>query len=381
MNNKPADCDKHLSAKRGKFAVVKSIKNQYMMKRNVCIAAVALLLCGCAGRDREAACERSVCLTRPVVMSEETVKYYLGVVKEAHEVSLGFKTAGQISRIHVEEGDKVCRGQLLAELDDADYRLAVEALQIQYNQVSDEVKRMEQLLEQKSVSPNDYEKASAGLKQLEIQLQVNKNKLSYTKLYAPADGYIQAVNFSPAEMVDAGTPLFTFLDVSQMEVSVDIPGSLYRQRGRFARFFCRAAGVGEAMPLSLTGLAPKADGNQLYRLQLAFEHRPDRRLTAGQNVEVGIVVGDAASAGSFAVPMQSLFQAGDSSCLWVFRPDSTVTRRQVELGGIDPEGRAVILDGLAGDEQIVRAGVHVLQEGEKVRVIEAPGRTNVGGLL
>ena len=236
-------------------------------------------------------------------------------------------------------------------------------------------------MEQKSVSPNDYEKASAGLKQLEIQLQVNKNKLSYTKLYAPADGYIQAVNFSPAEMVDAGTPLFTFLDVSQMEVSVDIPGSLYRQRGRFARFFCRAAGVGEAMPLSLTGLAPKADGNQLYRLQLAFEHRPDRKLTAGQNVEVGIVVGDAASAGSFAVPMQSLFQAGDSSCLWVFRPDSTVTRRQVELGGIDPEGRAVILDGLAGDEQIVRAGVHVLQEGEKVRVIEAPGRTNVGGLL
>ena len=275
----------------------------------------------------------------------------------------------------------MCRGQLLAELDDADYRLAVEALQIQYNQVSDEVKRMEQLLEQKSVSPNDYEKASAGLKQLEIQLQVNKNKLSYTKLYAPADGYIQAVNFSPAEMVDAGTPLFTFLDVSQMEVSVDIPGSLYRQRGRFARFFCRAAGVGEAMPLSLTGLAPKADGNQLYRLQLAFEHRPDRKLTAGQNVEVGIVVGDAASAGSFAVPMQSLFQAGDSSCLWVFRPDSTVTRRQVELGGIDPEGRAVVLDGLAGDEQIVRAGVHVLQEGEKVRVIEAPGRTNVGGLL
>ena len=154
-----------------------------------------------------------------------------------------------------------------------------------------------------------------------------------------------------------------------------------QKRGRFARFFCRAAGVGEAMPLSLTGLAPKADGNQLYRLQLAFEHRPDRKLTAGQNVEVGIVVGDAASAGSFAVPMQSLFQAGDSSCLWVFRPDSTVTRRQVELGGIDPEGRAVILDGLAGDEQIVRAGVHVLQEGEKVRVIEAPGRTNVGGLL
>ena len=352
-----------------------------MMKTNVCLVAAALLLCACSGGDREAARERSVCLTRPEALSEETVKLYSGIVKEAHEISLGFKTAGQIARIHVAEGDRVRRGQLLAELDDADYRLGVEALQVQYDQVRDEVKRTERLLEQKSVSPNDYEKASAGLKQLEVQLQANKNKLNYTKLYAPADGYIQAVNFSPAEMVDAGTAVFTLMDVSQMEVTLDIPGSLYRQRGEFVRFFCRASGVDEAMPLTLSSLTPKADGNQLYRLQLAFEQRPDRKLTAGQNVEVGIVVGDTASARGFAVPLQCLFQAGDSSCVWVFNPDSTVTRRQVELGDVDPEGRAVVLGGLTGDEQIVRAGVHVLQEGEKVRVIDAPSSTNVGGLL
>ena len=112
-----------------------------MMKTNVCMVAAALLLCACSGGDREAARERSVCLTRPEALSEETVKLYSGIVKEAHEISLGFKTAGQIARIHVAEGDRVRRGQLLAELDDADYRLGVEALQVQYDQVRDEVKR------------------------------------------------------------------------------------------------------------------------------------------------------------------------------------------------------------------------------------------------
>ncbi len=228
-----------------------------MMKTNVCMMAAALLLCACSGGDREAARERSVYLTRPEALSEEAVKNYSGIVREAHEISLGFKTAGQIARIHVAEGDRVRRGQLLAELDDTDYRLAVEALQVQYDQVRDEVKRTERLLAQKSISPNDYEKASAGLKQLEVQLQVNKNKLNYTKLYAPVDGYIQAVNFSPAEMVDAGTALFTLLDVSQMEVTVDIPGSLYRQRSEFVRFACRAAGIDEVMPLVLTSLTPR----------------------------------------------------------------------------------------------------------------------------
>ena len=137
-----------------------------------------------------------------------------GIVREAHTISLGFKTAGQIERIHVREGDYVRQGQLLAELDDADYRLGVEALQIQYDQLEDEVERTKRLFDQKSVSVNDYEKAVAGLRQLGVQLQVNKNKLDYTKLYAPIDGYVQSVNFSPAEMVDAGTALFTLLDMS-----------------------------------------------------------------------------------------------------------------------------------------------------------------------
>lgn len=63
---------------------------------------------------------------------------------------------------------------MLAELDDEDYKLGVEALQIQYNQLKDEVARTRKLFEQKSVSANDYEKASAGLRQLGVQLQVNK---------------------------------------------------------------------------------------------------------------------------------------------------------------------------------------------------------------
>ena len=155
-----------------------------MMKTNVCMAAAALLLCACSGGDREAARERSVCLTRPEVLSGETVKFYSGIVKEAHEISLGFKTPGQIARIHVAEGDRVRRGQLLAELDDADYRLGVEALQVQYDQVRDEVKRTERLLEQKSISPNDYEKAS----QINETLCTDRRVYKGRKLIAVREG-------------------------------------------------------------------------------------------------------------------------------------------------------------------------------------------------
>ena len=58
-------------------------------------------------------------------MQATRMKCYPGIVREAHTIGLGFKTAGQIERICVKEGDYVRRGQLLAELDAADFRLGV----------------------------------------------------------------------------------------------------------------------------------------------------------------------------------------------------------------------------------------------------------------
>lgn len=153
------------------------------------------MLSSCSRPNQSSLPIHSVQVVNPVPSSNTTTQRYSGIIREAHEISLGFKTAGQIKCIYVKEGDQVKKGELLAELDNADYLLGVEALQIQYDQLKSEVARTRKLFDQKSVSANDYEKASAGLKQLGVQLQVNKNKLKYTKLYSPTDGYIQSVQF------------------------------------------------------------------------------------------------------------------------------------------------------------------------------------------
>ena len=182
-------------------------------------------------------------------------------------------------------------------------------------------------------------------------------------------------------MVDAGTALFTLLDVSRMEVVADIPVAEYQQRDRFTRYFSRVAGSASELPMQLLSLTPKADGNQLYQLRLAFVGQPDKQLTAGMNVEVGIVMADTTATTGVVVPLCAVFRDGDTSCVWVLGADSTLVKQQVVLGGSDSRGRAVIREGLTGSEQIVRAGVNALQEGEKVRVIERSSKTNVGGLL
>ena len=357
------------------------------MKRKELLCLPTLLLCmvcSCSEQKESSLPIHSVEVTNPTPTCKTITKSYSGIVREAHEISLGFKTAGQIKHIHVKEGDYVKKGELLAELDDSDYLLGVEALQIQYDQLKDEVARTRKLFEQKSVSANDYEKASAGLRQLGVQLQVNKNKLEYTRLYAPTDGYIQSVNFSPAEMVDAGTAMFTFLDVSHLEVKTDLPSGTYKVINNIVGYDCVISSEGKEQkyPMDFLSLSPKADGNQLYQLNLRFGEKPEKQITPGMNIEVRLTISEKNDGiGGFNIPACSIFKSSNSSCVWVLKEDSTIEKRIITIDNKFSGDKVTVIKGLNGTEKIVRAGVNVLQEGEKVTVIEEPGKSNVGGLI
>lgn len=135
------------------------------------------------------------------------------------------------------------------------------------------------------------------------------------------------------------------------------------------------------MPMCLGGITPKADSTQLYHLTLTFAGHPDRQLTVGMNVEVGITVADTTQTGDFCVPPGAVFLDGKPPCVWVFKADSTIERRPVTLRDMDNECRVVVIDGLTTEDRIVRARVSALEEGEKVRVVDTPSQTNAGGLL
>lgn len=357
-----------------------------MNRKMIWMAAFVLLFLtfSCQNGKRPEPVLHRVVLAKPVSSGKTVTRNYSAIVHEAQELSLGFKVAGQISRVYVQVGDYVRKGQLLARIDDHDYQLGVDALQIQYDQLKDEVARSRKLFQQKSLSANDFEKAEAGLRQLQVQLQANKNKLAYTCLYAPVDGYVQAVGFSASEMVDAGMAVVTLMDVSRMEVVADVPYDVYQNRESIIGYSCRTTVAGREVcwPMKFLSLLPRADGNQLYQLHLGFREKPDERVTPGMNIEVGIeTLTDTTAIQKLSVPLCSVFQEEGKTCVWVLNADSTVSRRQVTLGAQISDDWLTVVDGLTGQEQIVRSGVHALQEGERVKVIEAPAATNVGGLL
>lgn len=99
------------------------------------------------------------------------------------------------------------------------------------------------------------------------------------------------------------------------------------------------------------------------------------------NVEVMVNLAQGDSKGQITLPLHAVFQKDGKSCVWVFNPkDSTVNVREVTMTGTE-SGNALIATGLDGTEQVVKAGVNALQDKERVKVIEKPTKTNVGGMI
>jgi multidrug efflux pump subunit AcrA (membrane-fusion protein) len=97
-------------------------------------------------------------------------------------------------------------------------------------------------------------------------------------------------------------------------------------------------------------------------------------------VRLRVAAGDEPS--PFVVPVQALFnRGGKTSRIWVFDPEIGVVRQQaVSARNLTPEG-VEITGELTPGQWIVTAGVHHLQDGQKVRLLKKPTETNAGGML
>ena len=337
-------------------------------------------LCSCQ-HSTESASLRTVTVTNPETdgLNNSGEISLPGTIKEGQTVQVSFKTAGQINRLNVKEGDFISKGQLIATLDAADYKIALDAAIAQHTQIKNEVARLKTLYERNSVSKNEYEKAIAGLDQIEADLQSKRNQLQYTNLHSPASGYVQRVDAHSGEMVNAGTTVVSLIDVGRMEVEVSLPYNLYRHRDKLSGFI--AVLDGKEYPLTPLNVIPKANGTQQYKMLFALPSDRNLKESSGQNVEVRFAVSDSLNATSqMTIPESAIIYDGATPCVWILNRDSTVTRKTINTGTVI-DGRVDVKSGLDGSETIIKAGAGMLHDGEKVKVLQPKSSTNPGGLL
>lgn len=322
--------------------------------------------------------------TTTVTAHEEMQEILLpGKIKASLDVNLSFKVSGTIQKIYVNTGDRVKRGQLLAEMDPKDYEIQFSATEAEYEQIRREAERIIALYERGSVTKNDYEKAVYGLKQITAKYDAHKKALNDTRLYAPFDGYIQERLFQQNETIAAGYPVLSMINSGNMEVEVNISSADFLKKDRFTTFRCSVDVLGKrSYPLELIAISQKANMNQLYTMRLSFKKTQNGPTpTPGMTTMVSIFYRQEGN-GQVAVPLSAIFEKDDASYVWIYNPDNALVKsNKVKIAEVKLDGTVVLSEGPAPGATIITGGVHSLKEGTRVQLLPATSPTNIGGLL
>lgn len=336
------------------------------------------------------ACNKKKETTRPAttvrvemaqLTDNEGVLQYPGRVVNSNEANLSFRVAGQLKHVYVGEGDKVRAGQLIAELDDTDYRIQLKATEAEYAQIKADAERVIALYKDGGTTASNYDKARYGLEQIEAKLQNHKNQLAYTKLYAPCSGFVQTRFFDNNETVGAGMPVVCLMGDDGLEVEISLPAAMYVKRDQLTGFECTFDILpGETVPLQLISILPNANSNRLYTVRLRMPQQTDK-VAAGMSTWVKARISGMGT-DEVVVPATALLHDGGQTFVFLYNKEKqTVSKQNVEVVRLHTDGSAVISGGVEAGDDVVTSGVHHISDGEKVELLAPISETNIGGLL
>ncbi|HED2336650.1 TPA: efflux RND transporter periplasmic adaptor subunit [Serratia liquefaciens] len=326
-----------------------------------------------------------------------------GKLDAFERVNVGAQVSGQVKSLKVKLGDRVTKGQPIADIDDLpqrnDLRNAEAALNVAkadlqakqalLKQAESRFKRQKRMLKDEAGSREDFEAAEATLaatraelialnaRIVQAQIEVDKKKvdLSYTRILAPMDGIVIAVITQQGQTVNANQSAPTIVKLAQLDVmtikaqisEADITRVTQGQKAYFTIFsepdkkYDATLRTVELAPESIMkddslsgGGSASGSGSanaSVYYNALLDVPNPQNRLRIAMTAQVSLLLGEAKN--TLLVPIQAVHKNADKKQqVQVLTGDNRVEIREVTTG-ITNNVDIQILSGLKVGEHVV----------------------------
>lgn len=311
---------------------------------------------------------------------------YTGTLEAWTKINITPETGGKIAVIHVQEGDRVAKGQLLAELETESIRLQLQQAQAgvavaeaAYADAQRNKERMDRLIKENAVSEQQrekvqlaYDSAAAQLQQARAGLNLAQHALDVSIMRAPFAGVVASKN---AEVGDVINPMMggiggggaggvlTLMDYSRIKVSVAVSpedAALLRKGQEVVLRVGALPGRDFRGVVRIVNLTADPQTKK-FNIETAFDN-PDGLLRPGTFGDIVFEVQTRENA--LAVPQKAILE---NSYVFVVENGKAV-KRPVTLG-LQNTSMTEVLDGLAEGESVVVEGNYGLEDGAPVQVL------------
>ncbi len=345
-------------------------------------APLLLLLAACSKPAPPAEDIRPV---RAIVLNADNVAInaeFAGEVRPRVESRLGFRVGGKITSRKVDVGTVVKRGQVLMQLDPLDLQLseaaslaALRAAETNRDLAKAELKRYQELRVKNFVSQavidakvSGWKAAQANVDAAQAGYRGQSNQSGYATLVADVDGVVTTVDAEVGQVVAPGTPVVRVAKAGEKEIVIGIPEDKVDTLRQVADVSVRMwANPNAVIPGKIREISPVADVlTRTYAVRVSIPE-------AGADVKLGMTALVQFSAKTpmplIRVPLTALYYEKAATSVWLVE-NNVVKLVPVQVGAT--AGNDILLvAGVKPGQTVVTAGVHLLKNGQKVKILAA----------
>ena len=307
-----------------------------------------------------------------------------GKVRASQEVDLAFQVAGPLVEFPVRKGQEVGEGELLGRLDPRDFQLALDDAEARLDEAETLWERMQRLHDAGNAQQVEYEEQKRAYTVAHAAAKQARKDLEDTQLRAPFAGVIASTFVENFENVQAKQAILSLQDVESVEIVVNVPESRVMQgKGEPGEY--RHVATFEYLPdrefeVEIKEFEIEADpATQTYAATFVMPAPKDVMILPGMTATIREYrrETEAATNAGYAVPIDAVpVDSQGQYYVWKIEDAEkgmgTAHRANVTVGDLMRDD-ILVLDGLTRGDRIALAGVHLLQEGQKVHPFSAKG--------
>ena len=292
---------------------------------------------------------------------------FSGEVNAWKTVNMSFNVPGKIDRFYFDEGHRVKKDDLLAKIEQDDYRTMRDQIYAQWEKAKRDYERNRRLLEKGSIPEQLVQDAHTAYKAAKAALDAAELNLKHCLLYAPFNGHVAYRFGEEKEMVRSGQVVFTLMDLSRVLIEVGVPeksiGQIKKRQKTDVTF---EAIPGKSFSGKVSQVAVSSLPNvRLFKVEIAVQN-PDLIIKPGMTATSTIVTEIMKDVYVFSLDVTVLRNTSRIIFLASNGKAKKVTLEDYIISG----DKIVVRSALPEDGEIITTGQDVLFDGMQISIIE-----------
>ncbi len=305
-------------------------------------------------------------IVHEVVLGADTQEIEaVGTARARQAATIFAQASGEVQSMYFKAGEWIKKGQKLAQLDDADQRLAVQRARVTLKDAEQLLNRYERIDVPEAVSDSQKDGARTAVEAAQIELALAQEALADRTVIAPFSGFAGLTDVDPGARITTNTELLRLDDRSVLYVDFSIPEQAFGRVGAGDKIkMTPFSSNGVAVEGLVQAVDSRIDPTERSFVIRAIVDNQDDRLRPGMSFRINISL----PGNSYPkVPEAAIVWGGDGAYLWAVK-EGAAHRMPVTIVNRG-DGFVLVKAPLKEGDLIVAEGVQKMRPGLKIEVL------------